>query len=188
MKLTSLFVIDVLGAAVVAACAGVGLWYGLFKSNSAPVQIRDLSAEVEEREQTLGKMRAALDEQQAAHRQREATLGERDLLPENTPVERDLRAISDLARQNRLELNDFTPVGTRRYPGVLEVRYRLRSSGRFADYLGFLRGFQDASFWADIARLKLVSTSAQTQENKSSELIVSLYSGTEENAASAESP
>jgi len=188
MKLTSLLVIDVLGAAVVTACAGVGLWYGLFKFNSAPAQIRDLSAEVEELEQTLGKMRAALDGQRATYRQREATLGERDLLPENTPVERDLRAISDLVRQNRLELNDFTPVGTKRYPGVREARYRLRTSGRFADYLGFLRGFQAGSFWGDIARLKLVSAGAQTPENKSGELVVTLYSAIEENAASAESP
>lgn len=188
MKLSSLLVIDVLGAAVALGCAGAGLRYGLLKPNSAPAQINDLSAEVEQLEETLVKMRAALDGQRATYSQREATLGERDLLPENTPVERDLRAISDLAQENRLELNDFTPVDTKRYPGVLEVRYRLRSSGRFADYLGFLRGFQGGSFWADIARLKLVSTSAETQEGKSGELIICLYSGTDEDAASAETP
>ncbi|MHC4236626.1 MAG: hypothetical protein ACYSUQ_16045 [Planctomycetota bacterium] len=188
MKVSSLLAIDLLGAALAVACAGAGLWYGLFKPGSASAQIRDLTAEVEELEATVVKMRAALDGQQAVYRQREAVLEERDLLPGKTPVERDLHTISDLAQQNRLEINDLTPMEKKQYPGVVEVRYRLRTNGRFTDYLGFLRGFEASSSWADIVHLELVSADAQTNGDTSGEATVSIYAAIEEDAAAGATP
>jgi len=183
VKVPQLILVDVIGAAVALSCAAVGVWEGLLKPNNAGQKIHDLSGELSQLEEEVEKAKAVLAAQRDAYRQRQSALGERDLLPENVPVERDLRALSDLAVRNGLEVREFSPLGTRRYPGVQEVRFALRTTGGFDNYLGFLRGFEASSSWADITFLKVDSTSLQTGEGKSGEMTVCLYSATTERPA-----
>ena len=176
MKSGSLLAIDVIGALVVAACLGVGVWYGSLNTESASGRLRELSTQVEELDRHLAQTQSALDIEQDAHRRLQAESGDGDLLPEGAPVERDLKAVTDLTRRNRLELIQFTPAGSQRYPGVLELRYRLSAKGAFKDYMRFLRDFEASSSWADITYLKLDSPNTRTEGGKPGELTVSLYS------------
>ena len=180
VKVSALFLVDVLGALAVLAIAWVGVWQGVLSADETSTQIKELSTAVNEQEHILSRMKTALESQREAHLASQATLGERDLLPEETPVENDLRAISDLAQRNSLELTEFTPQGSANYPGIEETRYRLQARGQFARYLGFLRDFQQSASWADITYLKLTSSDAQTQNDKAGDLIFSLYSATNE--------
>ena len=182
MKVSSLILVDAIGVLAVAACVAVGLWCGLLGAGDASQQIRELTAQVQQLDESLRRMRTTLKRQSGVYDQRQAAFGARDLLPESTPVERELRAISDLARRHRLELTGFTPLGSKYYPGVRELRYRMTSKGRFGDYLRFLRDFEAGDSWADITLLSLSSANAQTSEGKAGELTISLYSATKEDA------
>lgn len=188
MKLGSVFAVDAIGALAVAACLGVGVWYSLLNTDSAADRIGGLAAEAAQLDDALVKTQSSLDAQQAAHRRLQAELGDRDLLPEGAPIERDLKAITDLTRRNHLELIEFTPAGSQEYPGVLELKYRLTARGTFNDYLRFLRDFEASSSWADITYLKLDSPDTQTDGGKPGELTVSLYSAIREEAAETMTP
>lgn len=188
MKAGSLLVVDAVGALVVTASLGMGVWYGLLNTDSASVQIHELSAGVAELDWNLTAAQSDLDALQAARRRLQEELGDRDLLPEQAPVERDLRAISALAGRNRLVLIEFTPAGSLRYPAVLEQRYRLTATGSFADYVRFLGDFEASSSWSDITYLKLASTDPRTGGGKTCELTVSLYSAIREQADEMTTP
>ncbi|MCP4249586.1 MAG: hypothetical protein GY778_21305 [bacterium] len=176
MKLPPLIGIDLVGALAVAACAGVGVWQGLVEPNGSAQRIRDLSAETAEFEANLNKTGVILESKQTAYRERQAALGERDLLPDTIPLERDLRTLTELADRNRLEIDEFTPLPSRQYPGVQEDRYRLRATGRFADFISFLGEFEQHASWTDITFVNLTSPEAESSVGKSGVMVVSLYS------------
>ncbi len=183
MTIRSVYVVDAVGVLAVAALVWAGVEYGLLDVDRSSQEIRQLSGKVDELREAATRMHASLDTQQEELRSRQEALGDGDLLPEQTPVEDDLRAVSDLARQNNLELIEFTPMGAAQYPGVQETRYRMRTKGRYAQHSGFLRDFQRCASWADITFLKMESPNARTPDDKSGEMTVSLYSATGEPAA-----
>ncbi len=176
MKIPPLIGIDLAGALAVAACAGVGIWQGLLEPNGSARRIRELSAQTAELEAALNKTGVILETKQVAYRARQAALGERDLLPDTIPLERDLRTLTELADRHRLEIDELTPLPHRQYPGVREARYRLRAGGRFADFIGFLHAFEQHASWADITFVDLSSPEADSSSGKSGVMVVSLYS------------
>ncbi|HUU84476.1 MAG TPA: hypothetical protein VM243_13330 [Phycisphaerae bacterium] len=188
MRVSSLHAVDALGGLIVAGLLSVGVWYGLPDATGASERIPELKAQVEDLDDNLVEMRSALDGQRAEHRRLESEFGDRDLLPEGAPIERDLKAISDLTKVNNLELIQFTPVGVERYPGVKELRYRLTANGSFNDYVRFLRDFEASSSWADITYLKLDSPDARAGDGKPGEFTVSLYSAIREEDAETTTP
>lgn len=185
MKVNSLIVIDAIGFLVTGLCAAVGLWCGVLDAGATSRSIRELSAQVQQLDENHNRLKAVLEQRHDAFEQRQAAFGARGLLPGSSSVEHELRAVSDLARANRLELTGFTPAGSKQYPGLQEVRYRMSAKGRFADYLGFLRAFQAGDSWADITFLALNSSDAQAPDATSGELTISLYSAIKEGAAEA---
>ena len=111
MKISSLLLVDAIGLLAVGACAGAGVWFGVVDAADASTQIRDLSAEVDRLGDDLGRLKSALERQRDEQQQRQTAFGARDLLPNSTPVEQELRTVSSLAEKNRLELTGFTPLG-----------------------------------------------------------------------------
>jgi hypothetical protein len=190
MRISSLMVVDVIGVLVVAALAGVAVCYGFLNADRASRELQEITAIVEGLQRTTDETKATLQQQTQVYEARRAALGEGDLLPEEIPIENDLRAVSDIARRHRLELIEFSPLGSFLYPGVRETRYRLRAVGRFAQYLRFFRDFERSDSWADITYLELNSSNAQTQDGKAADLVVSLYSATgrDSGEASASDP
>ena len=71
---------------------------------------------------------------------------------------------------------EFTPLPSKDYPGVREARYRLRATGRFADFIGFLGEFEQQASWTDITFVNLTSPEAESDSGKSGVMVVSLYS------------
>ena len=171
-----LLLIDGLGAVLVAGCAWVGAWYGVWGTVRTSGELTELSSTVEDLETTFVRLKNTLEAKQEAYQQRLTELGQRELLPEKTPAEENLRAIAELVRQSQLELLELTPAESRRYPGVIEQRYELRLSGAFTDYVRFFKAFEASPFWGDIVGLRLTSTNAQAPGGKSGLMTVSLYS------------
>ena len=188
MKLNSLILVDAVGTLAVGACITVAVWCGLLDAAGAADQISDLTGEVARLEDALGSMKSLLERQQDEYQQRQAAFGARDLLPESTSVEGELRTVNDLAQKNRLELTGFTPLGSKRYPGVDELRYRMTAQGSFADHLGFLRDFETGASWADITFLELSAVNAQAPNGRTAEFTISLYSAVKENAVETATP
>jgi outer membrane murein-binding lipoprotein Lpp len=175
----------VIGFLVVGLCVGAGAWCGLLDAGTNSQRIRELNAQVQQLENTHNKLKATLEAKQDAYDQRQAAFGARELLPESSPVEGELGAVSALGRQHRLELTGFTPAGSKQYPGIDEVRYKMSAKGRFASYLGFLEEFQGGDSWADVTYLSLKSGDAQAPAATTGELTISMYSATKEDAAEA---
>jgi len=188
MKMPPFLLVDACGVLVVAGLASVGLRYGLSGADQTAHQVRTLAAAVDDLTYNARRMKNTLEAQRAAYQARSSDFEEGDLLPEKTPVEADLRVISDLARRNHLQLTEFTPLGTTRYPGVCERQYRFKAGGTFAWHVGFLRDFRRSASWADITFVKLLSPDPQTLGDKACELVVSLYSATGEEAGQSEGP
>ena len=185
MKVNSLLLVDLLGFLVVGSCVGAGAWCGLLDAGADSQRIRELNVQVQQIESTYNKLKAILEAKQDTYNQRRATFGARDFLPESSPVEGELGAVSALARRHRLELTGFTPAGSKQYPGINEVRYKMSAKGRFASYLGFLQEFQADDSWADVTYLSLKSGDAQAPVATTGELTISMYSATKEDAAEA---
>jgi hypothetical protein len=178
MNRYSLLIYDVIGAALVLTLVGVGVWCGVIDRPragealaAAHVEQAKLTAETRSIESAVAEARTkvgSLDEQMKT----------RGALPERSPVEADLLAITNLARQGGVELFDVRPNGARRYPGVVELRYALRAEGSFTAILRFLDDFRESSFWADVTQLKLSREPGETAEAAAhckADLVVSLF-------------
>ncbi len=187
-KMDSLILVDLGGIAVAGACLAVGLWGGVLNATETGNRIRSLTSETTQLEDTLGQVRATLDRKGEELAARQAAFGAGDLLPDSTPIERELRAVADLARQHDLALTDFSPLAANHYAGVRELRYHLSAVGSFASHVGFLRDFEAGDSWADVTFLKLGAPNAEAADGRVGEFTVSLYSTEKEDAGETVAP
>jgi hypothetical protein len=186
-KASPILAIHAAGAAALLACLGVGAWYGFLNPDRAADRIALASQELSASEVHNADLSTELVRQTDLYQKRSAEFGERDLLPEKIPVEKDLRTISDIAGRNGLELVSFTPITARTYPGVAELRYEMVTNGEFLSYVGFLAEFQQCDSWADIIAFELKGQFGPNQQGQNGKFTISLYSAeSKRNAADAE--
>lgn len=183
MKNRSLLLVDAVGLTVVVLLAAVGVWCGLVDAGQAGRQIAELKTAVQQLQENRERLRGTLQRQEETLHKRQTAFGERDLLPESTPVEREFSTVTALAIRNGLEVSGFTPQGSTEYPGIHENRFLMRAQGSFAGYLAFLHEFQISKSWADMTYLSLTPGKGLPGEKTTGELTLSLYSATAEQAA-----
>lgn len=188
MKMKSLAVVDVIGALAALACAAVGVGFGLIGSDQTAQRIDSLTNQSAQLNSRLEGLSAALHRQKDLLQQRTAAFGARDLLPETSSADQELRAVTDLARTNGLEVTGMVPMGYWDYPGIREVRYRMNVTGSYAGFVRFLDAFERAASWSDVTYIKLASDDPRDSNDKHGELTLSLYAAAPQVSAGTGDP
>ena len=148
--------IDVLGAVVVAASLFGVFWLTEVRGRSAEDEIASLTRTIGAVRRDLSILQAERDRQKAILRRHAADLADRGRLPEQTPVEEYFQSLSKLADRNRVLVARQNPLSPRSYPGVLETRYAYEVRGSMPDLAQFLKGIEEADFWADVSYLRIL--------------------------------
>lgn len=182
MKTRSIWLIDVCGAAVTAVLFIAVGWYAFLKPDTATSRMHALSQEVNQLRGDLGQLQSMLDVQTADYRKLLAGAEKRGRLPTKSPVEEDLRAITALAYANDVNFTEVAPLSRVRYPNLLELRYRIKAVGTYANQLRFLKAFEQCSAWADVTYMKMDRPSrgrGNFETTRHSDFTVSFFSAVE---------
>lgn len=179
MKLRTLLIIDVAGALFTCGLLTTVAWYAFLKPETATSRMRQLTDEAEQSRADLGRLQMALDRQAASNHKLKGLAAQKGRLPTKSPVEHDLRTITALAEANNVSFVLVAPTSKVRYPGVLELRYRVNTTGTYPDNLRFLAAFEQCSLWADVTHMRVRRSVADVNELEpicKSELTLSFFS------------
>lgn len=149
--------IDVLGVCLVGACAVVSTWLLFVRFQQTAEKLDGLNGQilaVREDQQSIDNatVRQVKDLARA-----EGELALRGQLPVNAPVEAYFETLATVARRHGLTVVRQSPVGSRRYPGLLEQRFQYEVAGPGAGVLAFIKAIEESEFWADVAYLRIQS-------------------------------
>lgn len=176
----SLILIDAVGALSMALMIGAVGWFVFLKPDTASSQLQALVGEVRQLNTDLERLQSALDGQSSQQRDLLKSAESLGRLPSKSPIDQDLQRITSLAARHDVKVMEVSPTSTVNYPNVLETRYSLRAEAAFEDYLGFLRDFEQCSFWGDVTYLSFQeapkAAKGVVDAGRPSELTVSFYS------------
>lgn len=179
MKHRTLLMIDVGGALCTCGLLATVAWYAFLKPDTATSRVRLVSEEVDQSRADLSRLQMALDGQVALNHKLTGLAAQKGRLPTKSPVEQDLRTITSLAEANNVSFVSVAPTSEVRYPGVLELRYRVDTIGTYPGLLGFLAAFERCSLWADVTYMRVRRSVADVNEPEPicrSELTLSFFS------------
>ena len=175
----SVVIVDSLGCTVVCALVVAGVWLVFLRPSAASAMLGDLRETLAEKTRDLATLERELGKQATLMEQRREGLEAAGAPLGHTRIEDDLRTITGLARQNDVHLAEVTPTGSTSYPGVREVRYHIRASGRYRDLARMLWDFEACDFWGDVTYLQIGSAKGPADartEMREMNLTVSFYS------------
>ena len=155
MKKRKRIIYDLVGISLTVGIVGVGIWLGFLQPRSASQRLSALKSDWSRKKAELRSVEEAKRRQSAELADLQKDIRSRGALPAQSPIEAELRTIDELARKNRMELDGVTPVTSKEYPGITELKYAVQGRSTFAGLLGFLRDFEQSTFWADVTRLKI---------------------------------
>jgi len=182
----SVLIVNLVGGALACVLAVAGVWQTVLRPNTASAELRESKLTLADKTRDLAVLRHELDNQSELLEGCQATLTTAGARPERTPIEDNLRTITDLARRNDIELTEVTPLVTASYPGILETRYRVRGRGAYVNLANTLRQFEACDFWGDITHLHIDGSSRAAETGtyaRELELTVSFYSVAESESA-----
>lgn len=175
----SVVLVNLIGGILACVLAYAGIWQMFLVPKTASAELKDLRAILADRTQDMTTLEHELGKQKDLLEQREAELESRGAPPTQTPIEDDLRTITELAQRNGLHLMNVTPAGSVEYPGIREIQYHVTCCGIYTDLAKMLRQFEACDFWGDITCLKIESaknTAGCGPNTRQMELTVSFYS------------
>ena len=178
MRSSSLIIFDVAGAAVTICVAALGVWCGLLHPQTTSRHLADLQSKLTATRSSLRIAESATHQQLLELAALQEDIRLRGALPSRSPVEADLRTITEVALNNQIELAEVKPDATKEYPGITESKYLVEARSTYEDILGFLREFEQSAFWADITELEISSQGRKGHQNdtlRSAEFVVSLF-------------
>lgn len=171
--------LDLTGAAMTVALLLMGGWYGLWRPSAAVAELTRLRKEMD----LKCKDQATLERETATFnttlQERQRELAGTGAPPAKSPIEEDLRTITESMRRHGLRVSEVGPLGSTAYPGVLESRYRVRAGGTCAEIVRAFQDFEACRFWGDITHLQIGapgSEKGQGTDTREIELCVSFYS------------
>ena len=179
MRRHTLLMIDATGVLLTGVLLTTAAWYAFLKPDSATSRVRVVSDDVDQSRADLRQLQMALDRQAASNRSLKTLAAQEERLPSKSPVENDLRIITSLAKSNNVKLVSVAPTSEVRYPGVLELRYRVDTTGTYPDHVRFLAAFERCSLWADVTHMRVRRSVRDVNELEpicKSELTLSFFS------------
>jgi hypothetical protein len=176
MKRDSLFIYDLVGATVTLALIGAGVWCGVVRPHGTSRRIATLESNLAEIQATQRANEDVVRRKTSELTTLTQDLNRRGALPDQSPVEADLRTLTQVAQVNGFEIVEVAPLTSHVYPGVSELRYRIKGRSSYAGLIAFLIDFEQTGFWADIVDLKVDrAPAAKDDQTRSVELVVSLF-------------
>lgn len=179
MKDRSLILIDGVGVVVLISITAAVGWYAFAKPDTASSRVRAMSADVSQLSADFARLQTALDEQRTRYAELSASAEALGSLPSKSPIDQDLKQITALASDNRVDVLEVVPTAQIQYPNVLELQYNIKVAGRYADHIRFLQAFEACSFWADVTYLRFSQRARPVEgleETRLGALTVSFYS------------
>lgn len=177
-------IIDLVGVAVVSLCALATYSLASAQAHRVSDTIPRLQASLEQSSLDVGRLTSSCRRHRAEIAATQAIL-ERSGLPQSTPVEVYLQAISRLAEQNHIRVVQHHPLNPVAYPALLEQRCSYSVSGRASDLVAFLHAVEQAPYWADISYLSIRSSldrGAKRAGEHTARLTFSLFAHVPENS------
>jgi hypothetical protein len=187
MRNRSLIVYDVIGAAVTCAAAALGIWSAFFHVQISSNRLQGARDQVSKSTAQLAEVELALRQTQTERARLAADIAERGALPQNSPIEEDLRNITQLARGSGVELVNVAPMPAQKYPGLLEQRYTMQTRSDFPGLVSFLHQFETLPLWADVSGITIGDQARNTGEMpmRTSSLVVSFFASQEDDPVPA---
>ena len=182
MGRSTLVLVDLIGGALVLTCAVTFVWLTFLREDGADSEIESLTQAVTAMRKDLAEVNAEFDAGRAELETKNTELAAEGQLPRRGPVDEDLKVLSELARRHQVEIVRMTELPSRRYPGLLELRYTLDARTPLSNLMDFFRALEGADIWADISYLKVVAGNAPgqaQQPERLAQLTVSLFSAAE---------
>lgn len=161
----SLLMYDAVGMLLVLAALAVGVWTGLIAPGSGNQALGYARTELDRILRDANTMEAAVHAQESDLSKLKLKVAAEGALPTRSPVEANLREITDLANRHYIKVSNILPVGLREHAGVTELKQAITANGAYADLISFLRGFEKAKFWADIIELKISNRATRGDES-----------------------
>lgn len=182
MGRSTLVLVDSIGGALVLTCAVTFVWLTFLREDGADSEIESLTQAVTAMRKDLAEVNAEFDAGRAELETKNTDLAAEGQLPGRGPVDEDLKVLSELARRHQVKIVRMTELPSRRYPGLLELRYTLDARTPLSNLMDFFRALEEADIWADISYLKVVAGNAPgqvQQPERLAQLTVSLFSAAE---------
>ncbi len=171
--------IDAIGALLLAALLGVGLWSALLQTTAISRRMRAAQDELADVRTARRAGETAVQRLQSEIAELEAEMQQRGAPVPGSSAEDELHAVASIARQNGLEILSVSPMPAQEYPGLSEVRYALEGRATFSAWTAFLARFEQMPFWGDITQVKMRAERAAPQEAAAPHLVsftLSLFS------------
>ena len=109
-------------------------------------------------------------------------------LLENSPMEQNLKLLTELVERQSLLLTKVTPGSFNQSENIAQRRFLLKSSGRFEDMVSFFAQFETSPFWADVTHVKITrSVLPGSSAAGDLELAVSFFSKADEEKGASSS-
>ena len=153
--------IDVLGVAVTLVGAGVGLWFGVARSDSAAQEldlILDRRMDMQTEHSTL---QNAIQRDQGEFQQLQKQARREGNLDDQKPVQVRLRGIRNMADQHGWSDVQIMPVQWRSAADVAEQTFSITAVAGYMELLAFAAEFEASSTWADVSHLSIEPLSKQ---------------------------
>jgi len=182
MRKTSLLAYDLVGAAVACGVAALGAWCAFYHVHVSVDRQQRARTALSSATTQLAEIESALRQARVERARLAADITQRGALPQRTPIEEDLRELTQLARGNGVELVQVTPMPQEKYPGLVEIRYAVQARSDFTSLVAFLRGFETSNLWADITGLNIGGSAGRAEAvegERSSALVVSFFQSQE---------
>lgn len=181
--------IDLVGGVLVGACVALGAWFAFGPPRQAAAEVEETRYQAEMLEGELHTLWTSLQTARARLDQMRARVSELGALPSQSPIEKDLDTIAELARSHDLIISEVAPHSTVEYPGLRELQYTIKGAGSFVDWLAFFQEFEQRDFWADITHVKIEAATAPARASSpvaSMTLTISFYSAATEGGGKSE--
>jgi hypothetical protein len=178
-KSQSLFAIDAVFGAVLAACLAAGAYLVFVGQDSTSAVIRDHRVTIAKSRSDILNLRSERDRLSALVTDRKLTLAESGILPPEMPVENYFQNLSRLASQHHLQVLRQNPLSPRTYPGLLEQRFLFEVSGATADLVQLLKSIEEIEAWADVSFIKIADGKSRQNsgaDDRVAMLTISIFS------------
>ncbi len=179
MKDKRIWIADIIGLVATLSLLGGGGWYVFAKPDTASARMAALAGEVAQLNTDRIQLQSVQDQFSRQRRDLLEHAKEMGRLPDDSPLDQELKRITNLAGANDIKILEVTPLAVVRYPNVLSTQFSLKTEGTFADYVQFFESYEQSESWSDMTHIAMAPANPggdATNAMRRGELTVSFFS------------